>query len=295
MSIAFNNDYYADKTITSSFSLKNTRIGYDNIVESATLAASSSAGFEVDALNNPFTYDFWRSPVEDSDTGDYIAEIYIQATGLKTVDYVGIAKHNLTGRRVTLFVSGDGVTYTEHVKLDVLSNDAIMLMFPTVSAKYFKLSIGRLLDPSISADFVNQIYSIGAASDIGLYVQIAVLFIGQSLEMQRMIFGGHAPAKLYAEAELRPSTSEGGSWLGRSIIRTGAPCEYSYQHLTGAWYRANFDPFAKIANTKPFFIAWRPLGYAAECQYAWTEKPIRPQNTGPNDWLSVSFNVIGCD
>ena len=278
----FNNDYYNDKTITREFSLKNTHIGYENLITSV-IASSTSAGFGVSALLNSFTYDFWRSTTAD-------AVLTLDTGRVSTIDYIGLAKHNLSDRELTLSVSTDGSTYTEHAVFSLISNDAAMVVFAEVSARYIKVEISRNAESTVSADFAEQQYYLGSSP-----VQIATISIGKSLEMQRMIFGGHSPAKLNTSAELRPNTSEGGAWLGRSVIRSGIPTEYSFSNLPGAWYRSTFDPFAKFAITDPFFIAWRPLGYAAECQYAWTDKPITPNNTGPKDWLSVSFNVVGCE
>ena len=285
MSTVFDNDYYSDKTITREFSLKNTHIGYENLITSV-LASSSAAGFGASALLNGFTYDFWRSATSS-------AVLTLDTGSTNEIDYIGLAKHNLEGRELILSVSTNGIDYIEHLIFSLTSNDAAMVIFPEVSARYIRLEIGGAADSTIEADFTTQEYFF---DDSAAYAaQVAVINIGKSLEMQRMIFGGHSPAKLSTNAELRPNTSEGGAWLGRSVIRSGVMTEYSYSNLTGAWYRSKFDPFAKFAITNPFFIAWRPLGYASECQYAWTEKPISPNNTGPNDWLGVSFNVVGCE
>lgn len=285
MSTVFNNDYYSDKTITREFSLKNTHIGYENLITSV-LASSSAAGFGSSALLNGFTYDFWRSSSND-------ATITIDTGSTNNIDYIGIAKHNLKDRNIVLSVSTNGADYAEHITFSLTSNDAAMLIFESVNTRYVKLDISSSAESTIEADFTTQSYYLDEFATN--YVQISVINIGKSLEMQRMIFGGHSPSKLNTNAELRPNTSEGGAWLGRSVIRSGIPTEYSFSNLTGAWYRSNFDQFAKHAIENAFFIAWRPYGYASECQYAWTDKPISPNNSGPKDWLSVSFNVVGCE
>lgn len=285
MSTVFNNDYYNDKTITRDFSLKNTHIGYENLITSVT-ASSSAAGFGASALLNGFTYDFWRS-------GSATATLTLNLGGSRAVDYIGLAKHNLAGRELKLSSSTDGVTYSDLLTLSLTDNGAAMVLFDEVTASHIRVDIGQTSESTIYADFTNQQYLIDDNTDNN--PQISVLNIGKSLEMQRMIFGGHSPSKLNTNAELRPNTSEGGAWLGRSVIRSGVMTEYSFSNLTGAWYRSKFDPFAKHAINDAFFIAWRPLGYASECQYAWTDKPISPNNTGPKDWLGVSFNVVGCE
>ena len=285
MSIVLDNNYYSDKTITRSFSLKNSHIGFDDVVSDSVLSGSAAAGFPVSALNNKFTYDFYRS-------SSINFSIIVDAGIVKTVDYIGIAKHNLANQRLKLSASSNGVDYVDVVEFIPTDNNALMIIFEAISARYFKLERLSYGGASMEFNFYSQSYS--TVTDAA-FAQIAVLNIGRALEMQRMIFGGHNPAKLGREAEIRPNTSEGGAFLGRSIIRQGAQCEYSFSNLEGNWYRAYFDPFAAHALTKPFFIAWRPFGYANECQFAWTDKPIKPANTGPNNWLSVSFNVIGCD
>lgn len=290
MSIIFDNDYYNDKSITREFSLKNTHIGYNNLTGSATLTGSSSAaGFPVSALNNQFTYDFWRSSLLP-------ASVIVDTGAQNAVDYIGLAKHNLAGIPCSVSYSVDGLTYTPCAAFSLTDNDAAMVIFNQVIGRYFKFSA----DPTSELEFGESEFGaeeavFASATDDTAYAQIAVLNIGKSLEMQRMIFGGHSPAKLTDEAETRPSISEGGSWLGRSVIRRGTQTEYSFNNLTGAWYRTKFLPFTQHAVTEPFFIAWRPLGYANECQYAWTNQAIQPNNSGPRDWLSVSFTAQGCE
>jgi hypothetical protein len=117
--------------------------------------------------------------------------------------------------------------------------------------------------------------------------------MGQALTMQRRIYQGHTPLTLSRDTELSNNVSEGGQYLGRSIIRKGASTSAQWTHLNASWYRANFDPFVKSARTNPFFIGWRPLQYPNELGFVWTDSDIAPQNTGPRDFMSVGVNFRG--
>ena len=80
---------------------------------------------------------------------------------------------------------------------------------------------------------------------------------------------------------------------GSSVVRKGYQNDYAWRHLNPVWYRENFDPFVKAAVTAPFFIAWRPEGYADEVVYGWTQGDITPDNSGPAGFMGVSMSVTG--
>jgi hypothetical protein len=144
-----------------------------------------------------------------------------------------------------------------------------MFLFGTITARYWRIRVRNAI------------------------AKIAVVYVGAALAMQRKIYQGHTPITLSRITETTQNTSETGQYLGRSIIRKGLKTSCEYQHLTADWYRANFDPFVEAAREAPFFYAWRPIQYPDELGFVWTNGDIRPTNTGPRNFMSVSFSVTG--
>lgn len=247
------------------FPLSHARIGYKSLLTTSNVTASSqAAGFPATAVVNPLTYDQWRPE-------SVPATLTCTLSSAADADYLGIAGHNLSGAVVGVEYSFDGSTWVELQQLSPADNSPIMLIFSTITALAWRLNI-------LSATSTPQ---------------IGTIYIGEALAMQRQIYGGHSPITLSRQTETTPNRSEGGQWLGRSIVRKGVATTYEWKHLAALWYRQNFDPFVKVARTRPFFIAWYPSKYPQEIGFVWTTQDIQPQNMGINNLMSVSLNVVG--
>lgn len=249
--------------------LTHARIGYKSVVQDLTTtltATSAASGFDVDSLREYNTFERWQA----TSTATQVISI-TPATGTST-DYLGISNHNFgtISATVTLQYSNNNSSWTTVEAFIPADDTAIMLLFADITAPFWRVVIaGSSAAPAA-----------------------AVLFLGKTLAMQRAIYQGHTPINLSRQTELRPTTSEGGQWLGRSIVRKAIQTSYSWSNLKAAWYRANFDPFVEASLKQPFFIAWRPLSYPLEVAYAWTSGDIAPTNSGPKDYMSVGFSVV---
>ena len=245
--------------------LTHSRIGINSIGRTGTVSASSAAaGFPASAAANPLTYEFWKPTASP-------AWWRVDAGVDVTVDYVGIASHNLGSQSATVTVqkSDDNDVWDDVVSTMPTDNSPIMFLFAPETARYWRVSVS------------------------GNNVAIGVINIGKVLEMQRACFAGINPIDLTRRTTIRPNVSEGGQWLGRSIIREGSATSVSFRHLTNAWYRANFDSFVEQARSYPFFFAWRPEGYATSVGYVWTRGDIAPTTMGIRDFLEVSIDMEG--
>jgi hypothetical protein len=244
--------------------LTHSRIGIDNIARTGTVSASSeAAGFPAIAAANPLTYEFWKPTA-------FPAWWRVDAGAAATVDYVGIAAHNLGSSRITVEVqsSTNNSTWTTVDSHSPTSDAPIMFLFAPVSARYWRITVT------------------GEAV-------IGAVYIGKVLEMQRAAYAGINPIDLSRRTVIRPNRSEGGQWLGRSVIREGSFTSVGFRHLTNAWYRANFDQFVEEARSYPFFFAWRPEGYPDSVGYVWTQGDIVPTTMGIRDFLEVGLDLEG--
>lgn len=253
---------------TPPFPLSHARIGYQSLLAASMVTATSeAAGFPASALVNGLTYDQWRPTALP-------ATLDVDLGEAKDCDYMGIAAHNFAtiGATVTAEYSTDGgSTWTTVSEFSPGDNNPIMLIFDTITARYWRLVVDA---PSGT-------------------LQMGVLYLGEALAMQRSIYGGVSPITLARRTEYNSNISDSGQWLGRTIVRKGSTASFEWRHLTADWYRENFDPFVKAARTTAFFIAWYPSKYPGEVGYCMTTGDVRPSNMGVSNLMSVSIQCEG--
>ena len=242
--------------------LNHARIGYQNLTYGLTPTASTAAaGFPAIAATYPTTFEYWTPTALP-------ATWSVDFGTSKAVDYCGIVG-DLNGATVAIQSSANNSTWTTRGTIGPTSDRINMALFLEQAARYWRLSV------------------------TGGFPNIAVVYLGKALAMQRKIYQGHTPLTLSRTTELSNNMSETGQYLGRSITRKGAQTSCNWSHLKADWYRANFDQFVKAARTGPFFIGWRPESYPAELGYVWTDGDIAPTNSGPRDFMSVGVNFMG--
>ena len=256
--------------ISSSLTLTDTerdvnaaRIGYHKL--SGTISATNAAeGYPASSAGNALTYSFWRPTA----TPSYWE---INFGTLQSVDYIGIAAHEIGSNGCSCVAQyWNGSTWVTINSFAPGINTPIMMLFDEVQTT--KVRIGILS---------------------GTPPRVGVVYVGQVLVMERPLHSGHSPINLSRVTVYKNNASESGQWLGRSVRRSGAKTDFSWNNLTADWYRSNFDAFAGAARFAPFFIAWRPFTYANEVGYVWTNSDIKPTNSGGRDLMSVSMSVEG--
>lgn len=260
-----------DDTTSNDQPMTHARIGYQKI-SGLVDASTADDGFPASAADSPLTYSGWKPTTTP-------AWWKIDAGDNQTVNYVGIASHTLGTVGASVKVQyGDGSSpesWSDATSVHEPADDSpILFLFDAVSAPSWRLYIDIDTSPQTMP-------------------LLGVVFIGSVLEMPRMIYGGHTPITLARNTVVRPTRSERGQWLGRSIIRGGSVGSWSWRYLDPSWYRTYFDPFVEAARTQPFFIAWRPGDFPDEVGYVWTSGDIRPGNMGVKGFMEVSLEAEG--
>lgn len=270
MAVVFSSSLVVSANAGSVKPLTHARIMYHNLIPGSEVTGTTeSAGFEADAVQSYDTYDRWL-PTEIP------ATLTFQLSQASTLDYVFIASHNLgtSGSALVVEHSPDGIDWIEASPERVPSdNTPLAFLFDEVEALYIRIRITSALE----------------------IPRIGVVMAGKALAMERPIYGGHSPITLSRQTEIRPSRSEGGQWLGRSVVRKGYATSYEWQNLSASWYREFFDPFVQAARSQPFGIAWRPETFPNEVAYAWTNSDIQPSNSGASNLMSAGFSVVAHD
>lgn len=240
----------------------------NSVGNGTTITASSSApGFPVAALKNPLTYERW---MPNSPSGGSF-EISLPNA---PIDTIAFAAHSIgtTGALVKIEgYNGAWVLIADYDATPVAQDDSpyvLAFAVDVVAYGYTKLRI-----------------SIDKQAEIG------VVYAGKRLEMPLSIYGGHTPDTIGRETDIKTARSVSGNFLGRTVVRRGYEARYEFKHLGAAWYRSNFEPFAKDAITNPFIIAWYPSKYPDEVIYGWVEQDIVGRNMGVRDFMETSFTV----
>ncbi|HEY4720253.1 MAG TPA: hypothetical protein VII92_00285, partial [Anaerolineae bacterium] len=102
-----------------------------------------------------------------------------------------------------------------------------------------------------------------------------------------------APLTMNRVQQVSTGRSEGGQFLGRTLIQTFYETSVELHNLEPDWYRANMDFMARVVATQPFFWTWRPGDYPAEAGYAWALGDMRPNNEQANGMMQMSFGMQG--
>ena len=245
-------------------------IGWQNLVSIAGIAPDFQDPNHLGAnLANPSTYLFWKSTTTD------VQEIRFTFSNLSNIDYVGIAKHNFgsAGSSLSFQWRPSSSDPWQDLTTDfILANDEPTLV--------------RFDDRETS----EVLLRIGESSKLP---QMAVIYIGKLLQLQRNIYVGHTPINFGRDTQVATGRSESGNFMGRVITGRRKVNSVSLQNLTPDWYRARMEPFIDQAEENPFFFAWRPDGYPKEVGFCWLTGDAVPSNQRPNGMMQVDLPLGG--
>ena len=242
-------------------SLKNARIGYENLLTATTTA-------EAAVMLIPNTWERYRP-------GNGAFEIKLQLSSATEIDFVALAAHNLGTHNGGTTID---VSYATTIGGSLIS---LFTWAPTDNS-----AIMNLITPVVAAEIILSFNTVTG-------LELGVIYAGLVLEMPHGIYGGHAPILLNGKTKYQSTMSDSGQFLGRNIVRQGIETSFSWRHLDPAWYRANFNPFVQSARVTPFFLKWRPDTYE-DTAFGYTTNDIAPVNmSGGSRLIEVSFNMRG--
>lgn len=259
----------------------NPIIGYRTLVTAGNVTATSEdADFPVGNVANPSTALLWKAIVGSPAVDEYLTVILDSADD---VDYLAIAAHNFgSGLNV---VSVEGTTtdpadsppgWFELVSEHLLTTDGPIIFRWTPQSLF---AVRLRIQPSAAA--------------VPLTPQLAVLYVGLLLKLQRRIYVGHTPMPYGRSLSVANLKSISGAFLGRIVLGQTRKASVSLQNITAAWYRAYLDPFFIAAQEIPFFFAWRPDTYPEEGGFAWMQDDPGVSNARTNGMMQASFNLEG--
>lgn len=258
------------KTAHDDVPLSHPRIGIEDWFSasvSTVTVSSEDADHPKENATDHLDWDYWKPTSMD-------AWIAVDAGDSRDITYMGVAGHDFFDQDVTAtpqYSTDGGSTWNNATgSKKPADNGPIMFLFDNTVARHWRLHLSGSNIPSVG-----------------------IVQVGRALAFERALYQGHTPLSLSRDTEIRPNRAGGGKRLGRSIIRRGNSTTFEVDNLTADWVRNHLDPFIQVARTRGFFLAWRPSKFPNEVGWVWTNDDIHPQNTGPRDLMSVSFDVTG--
>lgn len=248
----------------------NARIGWESRLTALNVSADEEAvDHPVTELANPLSFLYWQgeTAIEQSvqifdDSGD-------------PVDYIAIARHNFGSAGIEYIVeysTDGGSIWNPATSQTAPTDDAVIIHeFAAQTATLWRLRMLAGTEPP----------------------RIAILYLGQILELSRRFYVGHTPFNYGRDHLETLGVSESGQFLGRIIRRRLYSNAIALKNLDPAWYRSNFEPFAAAAETLPFFFAWRPTSWPNEVGLVWSTGNFQPDNQRGNGMMQVNVRLQG--
>lgn len=252
-------------------------IGYDNVVTAATVSSTtedSSGNFPITNTANPATHLMWKGGVN---TG--VEVVTITCSGTVTIDYVGIARHNLGSAQIPVTIYDASNSPRSVLVAETVLADDHPAIFRFTPGSYTSIQIE--FDASYFAD--------------GDVPQIAVIYVGQLLVLERgiKVDVAHVPMLYGRKTNVVNGMSESGNFLGRVVLSESRVSKAEFAHFTPDFYRNSVDPFLDAAQEAPFFWAWAPGDYPLETGFAWLTADAQPQVSPDTLRVALMLTMAG--
>lgn len=263
--------------LASSNTLNNPFVAWDNVGRLATLGgfAVLPGGERANAVTGS-TYDRWRP----DPSGLLTRTLSFDFGTARNISFAAIAAHNLftLGGAVSVQRSSDGSTWADAGAGTVTptSNNAIAwrMVRAGQSFRYWRFLFSALT--------VDALLSVGVA------------FLGDEVVLPQRFYQGFSPVITPTEVELQSNVSVGNELLGSSVIGRGSTLSTTIDHIPAEFIRgSDWLAFQRHFNDGgAAFFGWRPQKYPQDLHYIWRQGAvIRPQNTGPRDFMSATIEA----
>lgn len=226
-------------------------IGYENLLESATVTADEEAtGFEIENGYDWRLDDWWKATSTSAFT---VINIDIDCGSSQSADYVGLVGHNFSSAVISFKVQHDDnsgySSPTDALGATALTSDGVALKtFTSASDRYWRIAITML---SSAPPIIGHL-SLGAryAPPVGMQ-------------------SGAIPPKYGIQTKTMPNIGDTGLYLGSSTLRDHYESTIEMNLLTAAQMRTDIDPLTTHVISKPFFYNWDNTNYPTESAYCW--------------------------
>lgn len=219
---------------------------YDNLLTHSSLAASSTnSGSHVRNAVDWRTNTSWQT----STTG--MQYLSIDREGVAFADAFALARHNLKSATTGIvnLEYFDGSVWVAATTFNIASdNQTFLKLFNGVNADQWRLGFNVLSDQTLS---------------------IAVAMLGRVVNLPFGMPIGFIPPRHNPQIEYVNNKTEGGAFVGRSVVRKGYQADLKQPRVKTVWLRSEGEKFKAHAETKPFIFSWSHVKYPQDAVYCW--------------------------
>lgn len=245
----------------------NARLAYENLLENGTVTADNEDPFNP-VLN---AYDWKTSDYFKTQVGG-TCQIDLVLPSSDSADYFAFYGHDLHLNGGTIKLQFfNGTTYVDCFSaITVTSSIPRVVTFTSRTATRWRVVI-----TSTAA------------------INIAVMSFGAMLALEQGMYMGWTPPQFGRATQIIDSVSDGGAFLGRSVISNGVRSSIMINQASDAWMRSSWLPFVRHAETKPFFFVPNVVTYPLEAVFAMTDGEIAAPTQTAYGFMSVSVSIRG--
>lgn len=148
-------------------------------------------------------------------------------------------------------------------------------------------TIFRVADEPVSARYWRVFIDNPSVAPI-----VAIFFVGKSLRLYSGPPIPFAPPPFWTDDEILNSETEGGEFMGRSVLRRANRCSVGIDLAPVSWAREYYLPFRDHVRTAPFFYAWNYDDRPNESALCYSDGAIPRISLETNSIVSHRFDVV---
>lgn len=260
---------------STAFAVGASYTGYDSLFLRSDASVTASSADADQPIENAISWPTYGGGWRTSTLGDHEARIGFDV--VKTAQCFAIHKHNLgtLGITIKLQSSSDAISWT-----DVTGSE----QNPADDKTIFWIDV-----TGTTSDRFWRLLFTGHTSGI---MRIGQIFIGPVLRNFNPPGIGWSPPNFAINNMYVNSRSDGGDFLGRSLIRRGSKTRFRMEPVTEEFVRDEWEPFMVAAEEHPFYFSWDAVNFPKEVAYCYVDKKIEiPKYISPKH-LSASLAFV---
>lgn len=184
---------------------------------------------------------------------------------------------------LSVYVATFTGTGAETIELQYESSPSVYTSLQTVNPAGGQLTFDEFSGVTVSSGRnIRFVITVGTGT-----LLIRQLVVGEVMEAEQGQWSTATNPEFYQGIQVTNTIAQNGSILGRSIKREERSGKIMLDHLTAAWVRSTWEPFAKHMARYPFVYSWNPRDYPDEIALCTVSKISTPSHT-QNGLLSVN-------
>ena len=216
----------------------------------------------------------WRTNTSYQVTSAGIQYLSITAAELLNANAVAVSRHNMFSALVGAAV------FVQYFSNGVWKNAGVI---KAQSDSQTMLQLFDDLHKSTSWRLKFEVIS-------GKTFVLGVVLVGEVTHMPFGMPAGFTPPRHNPQIEYVNNKTEGGAFVGRSVVRRGSNAELRQPLVKTTWLRTEGEAFKNHAELKPFIFSWSHDKYPEDAVYCLATN-IAPNTTRDNRYQQFSMSL----